>query len=1541
MEEISRLKASRKAHRAHLTRIFGKIDEILQSDAIPNEKQTATLRTSLEQIEAKKATVEELDSRIIERIQDPDGLESEILDAEEIQYNAAEKITLIKAVLARPRPLNIQAAPFQPQHAEIHSQPLADHQPPSSEDDRPPSSVANALQDGETRNNDRAIHVEPPTQEQRYANTSIGISQNVSRLPKLTLPIFEGDPLLWQTFWDSFESAVHSNNVLSEVQKLNYLRAHLGGEASRAIAGFPLTSANYCQSVDLLKDRFGQPQRIVNAHMHALMNLPNPKNEIKSLREFYDAIENHVRGLLALGWTTESYGALLVPMVLGKLPAETRKNLAREHGNLEWTINELRDSIAREIRVLEAGLCVPPSPAEDHLRPPIVTASFHTGATYQLKKSKCIFCKGTHSSIKCDVISDQPKRMEIVKQERLCYNCLGHHKITQCQSKGRCKQCKGRHHTSLCRGNDSQNSPPANRQEKDPSPTSVNTTLLQKSTTADQPQQGKVCFLKTAVATVRAGNHQSQANILLDEGAQRSFISETLASQLKLTAQGKECVAISAFGASEASNQMLPVTTIFLKTTNGDEIPISVLVIPRISQPLRNLPFSYVKKLPYLQDIRLTHAVSNNQEFDISLLIGADFYWSIVQETVIRGPGPTAVKSKLGYLLSGPLYNCVTSMTSSVLHLSTSESKTISSESMWNENAEFEYNEHSPSSSSKFLQEYLHNSVTQQPNGTYVVKFPWKPNHPPLPTNKLTCERRARSLTRKLSKTPEILKIYNSIIEEQLRRGFIEKVPESEVVRTSHYIPHHAVHKESATTPVRIVYDCSCREARHLASLNDCLETGPAFLNDLSIILLRFRSHKFGLTADIEKAFLHVQLDQRDQDFTRFLWPCNLDDPDGPLQTYRFRVVLFGSASSPFMLYAALHCHLTQYNSATSTDILQNLYVDNVLSGCSTEDRSLEYYTEARHILSKANFNLWSWASNSDQLCAAAKKDEVADRNERVNVLGLVWNTVNDTLSLAHKSFDLDHNDSFVTKRQVLQQSSKSFDPLGLTSPVTVRAKLLLQTLWQKKVSWDEPLSSEYHQLWQSLLHDLKHLNTISIPRYYWKDRTNTDTPIELHVFSDASTKAYGAVGYLRQGTYTSFVIAKSRIAPLKPHTLPKLELMGAIIAAKIFTVIKSSVGDVINSVHMWSDSQIVLHWLNSDKKLKQFVSNRVMEITNVCPAQWWNYCPSADNPADLLTRGVSLSALQASTIWTQGPEWLIHDEQRPIWSHKEMLHVQLTIAEAEVLLEPEEQPAEQGHGVEMIIDINRYSTLTKLLYVTAYVLRFVGYVKSHVSKPAGPITVNELSKAQTLWIRSCQLSAFSKEINNLKNNPVSNRRSPLVRQLRLFLDSCNLLRCGGRIHNAPVGRHTKFPYLLPTGHRLTTLIVYATHANQLHGGVHSTVTALRQRYWIPAARQVVGKLLKKCVTCRRVVGKPFPIPDPPPLPEARVQGGPPFNVTGVDFTGAMYVKNEGSSGEYKVYICLFTCASTRAVHLEVVTDLSEESFLQAFRRFTARRSLP
>ena len=249
-----------------------------------------------------------------------------------------------------------------------------------------------------------------------------------------------------------------------------------------------------------------------------------------------------------------------------------------------------------------------------------------------------------------------------------------------------------------------------------------------------------------------------------------------------------------------------------------------------------------------------------------------------------------------------------------------------------------------------------------------------------------------------------------------------------------------------------------------------------------------------------------------------------------------------------------------------SKDLLQNLYVDNILSGRSTEEESVGYCGEARTILSEANFNLWSWASNSKQLRDSAKKDEVADGGEPVNTLGLVWHTTDDTMSLAQKVLSLDHPS--VTKRVVLQQSSKIFDPLGFTSPVTIRAKLLLQQLWQKKLPWDNSLPSEHQQLWQTLSQDLQQLHTISIPRCYWKNGSSTDAPVELHIFCDASTKAYSSVAYFQQSNKTSFIISKAKVASLKQLTLPKLELMGATVAAELYNVITSSIQCQIDSVH-------------------------------------------------------------------------------------------------------------------------------------------------------------------------------------------------------------------------------------------------------------------------------------------------------------------------------------------------------------------------------------
>lgn len=376
-------------------------------------------------------------------------------------------------------------------------------------------------------------------------------------------------------------------------------------------------------------------------------------------------------------------------------------------------------------------------------------------------------------------------------------------------------------------------------------------------------------------------------------------------------------------------------------------------------------------------------------------------------------------------------------------------------------------------------------------------------------------------------------------------------------------------------------------------------------------------------------------------------------DPESDFDVYRFKVVLFGSASSPFMLNSTLRLHLSNHNSEVATDMQQNLYVDNIISGCPTEDSVIQYFREARAIMSEANFNLRSWTSNSHHLQTIAQKENVAEENQVVNLLVLHWNTTKDQLTFIPKIINPSNN-SIVTKRKVLQDSSKLFDLLGILSPISIRAKLLMQELWQKNIGWDQPLEQSVRDKWNNIAEDIQKAVKITIPQRYSHHNSDTDNrnAPQLHIFADASTKAYGAVVYIQQGIYTSFVIAKTRVAPLKRLTLPKLELMAALVATRLAKfVITSFSGHYSNmSVQLWSDSQIVLHWIHSQRKLKQFISHRIGEITQTFPSTVWRYCPTGDNPADLLTRGTNCEVF-VNPLWLQGPSWLTEESNWSKWN--------------------------------------------------------------------------------------------------------------------------------------------------------------------------------------------------------------------------------------------------------------------------------------------------
>ena len=444
-----------------------------------------------------------------------------------------------------------------------------------------------------------------------------------------------------------------------------------------------------------------------------------------------------------------------------------------------------------------------------------------------------------------------------------------------------------------------------------------------------------------------------------------------------------------------------------------------------------------------------------------------------------------------------------------------------------------------------------------------------------------------------------------------------------------------------------------------------------------------------------------------------------------------------------------------------------------------------------------------------------------------------------------------------------------------------------------------------------------------------------------LQGFCDASKKAYGAVVYLQMqtstGNYTRFIESKTRVAPLRKQTIPRLELLSALLLSRLMVSITKSLKSVpkLSDPTCYTDSKVTLYWiLGISKEWKQFVQNRVTEIRKCISPDHWKHCVGKDNPADLPSRGVALPDLAVSRLWSEGPEWLnddiseIHFEDLTI---PEECVSELKITESCNLLVTEERK-----GLSEIIDCKQYSSVNRLLRVTAYILRIAKYAKQNTDdsneKASASTTLSgsEISRAETLWIKEAQ-----KELTSSKNFETWKR------QFGLFVDTEGLQRCGGRLSNAEIAYTTKHPILLPKDHYFTKLVILRAHERVLHNGVRETLTELRSMFWIIRGRSVVKLIIRQCTVCLRYEGKPYNIVSPPPLPEFRVREQPPFIYTGVDFAGPLHVKEGSDNRTSKVWICLYTCCVVRVVHLDIVPNLTTSAILRSFKRFTARRGLP
>lgn len=473
------------------------------------------------------------------------------------------------------------------------------------------------------------------------------------------------------------------------------------------------------------------------------------------------------------------------------------------------------------------------------------------------------------------------------------------------------------------------------------------------------------------------------------------------------------------------------------------------------------------------------------------------------------------------------------------------------------------------------------------------------------------------------------------------------------------------------------------------------------------------------------------------------------------------------------------------------------------------------------HLLRRGGFRLRKWTSNSLKLLESIPKE---DRElqiplditnlESIKTLGLHWNPIDDAFSF---KVDLETESKICTKRAILSLTAKLFDPIGWIAPTVIMFKILLQLIWVSGVSWDDNIPNHLHTSYLKLLSDIKNIENIKIPR--WIYTSTKQTTIELHGFCDASNQAYAAVIYSRiinnKGEiYSSIITSKTKVAPIKVISTPRLELCGAVLLTKLMSKTIESMKLENSTIKLWTDSTIVLAWIqNQPNKYKSFVANRVSEIQEKFNAKHWKYVPSSLNPADCATRGLEPSILLQHVLWWKGPPFLSENES--CWPEFKLQKVKF--------FDTEEKPIHAFITLttqSLLSTIERFSSFSSLVRVFALVLRFINNSRYSNKKNIGAIQPKELSKASEIIIKAVQKVYFQSEITALKQNQRLLTTSKML-TLNPFLDTDNILRVGGRLHHSSVSYQQKHPIILPAKSHLTWLIVNKAHLETLHG-VHN-----------------------------------------------------------------------------------------------------------------------
>ncbi|XP_035715967.1 uncharacterized protein LOC110860203 [Folsomia candida] len=1290
-------------------------------------------------------------------------------------------------------------------------------------------------------------------------------------------------------------------------------------ENSRArtiVASYPPTAENYPKVIESLKSRFGRDEILIEVYVRDLLSfvLSNVSKKGVSISVLYDKLETQLRALESLGVTSDKYAAMLFLLVESSLPEDMlriwersrQKSQEEQVNRLAHLMEFLRVEVESDVRIKMAQTGFGNNAQKkdkywgEKVEPVSTAAELYNGEPSVQKI--CVFCDKKHFSSDCYQaakmsLEDKKKK---VQEKRACFICLTRgHMSKFCKSKVKCPLCGRLHFALMCPDN------PKNKSEN-PSQKQVD-----RVDTAMSNYSHHDVMLQTLEVRIcnKAKGEERLIRVVIDTGSQRSYVSKKAVEVLGFKSVGEKKIAHCLFGGQETNVQRHKLYEITLQSKNRKfNCNIIVLDQEKICGKISRIPQGPWFKVLKSAGIELTDVERDDELRDIHVLIGADVAGDLFTGKIHRTHnGPVAMETRLGWTLMGKITATKEIEDDSSLMATSLHVRDLDIQALWKldligitDPGETKTREELMESATKHFKD----NVQVNDEGRYEVALPWIEGHKPVSENRVLAERRLQSATSKL-KSIDKMEDYGKVFCEWLQMGIIERVPVAEVERGGSYLPHRPVFKpESTTTPIRPVFDASAK-CNNYPSLNDCLEKGENLIELIPSVVTRFRAKQYGVVSDVKKAFLQICVRKEDRDFLKFLWWE--DYGAKKIEVFRHCRVVFGVSSSPFLLASTINHHLDnvkEEDRSVAQLLKKSLYVDNCCTSVDGKQQLQEFVSKSTTIMAAGKFELRGWIWNGEE--------EYSEEDRVTHVLGLLWDLTSDCISLDVKDEEFD---GILTKRRILSAANSVYDPIGFSSPVTLLPKLLLQELWMLKIGWDEgvpePVKKKF-DVWKSEVGTLKN---IQIPRRIFNGVTNQRS---IHVFSDGSKLAYSACVFVRNdgpgGVNVQLVTAKARVAPVKRMTIPRLELLGCCIAVRLGNCVRVMLEAENLPITYWTDSSCALYWIQKNENWATFVNNRVQEIQKSSNIHDWRHVPGVHNPADLPSRGCGAMKL-LDLRWWEGPAWLRLPEVE--WPRSEVN------CDLDLVMSEKKKTVVNHLALDAEIPwyLHYFSSYRKVVRMVAWILRWKRIIKSS-SKCAGPLTYEEEADAELHLVRLTQIASFTKD-------------DLVLKQLNVIKDSFGVLRVKTRILMRDDSMEFKLPLLLPSLNPLVAMLIMHVHKSKNHCGVQYLMSLLRERFWILKSRQTVKKIIGSCVICKRFSSKNVTTPEAP-LPLDRVRDAAVFEVVGIDLGGPLYLK-----GGHKAWFVVFTCAVYRALHLELVTSLSTETFLQSLRRFVSRRGRP